>query len=75
MKCPTHTEKMKQLDVVASPPAFVGHPNLTLTHVTFDLDPCDLYNAGQSHTTEPCTVEVVCNVALTNPDGQTESDA
>ncbi len=33
---------MKQLDVVVSPPAFVWDPNLTLTHVTFDLDPCDL---------------------------------
>ena len=34
--------KMKQLDVVVSPPAFVWDPNLTLTHMTFDLDPCDL---------------------------------
>ncbi len=32
---------MKQLDVVVSPPAFVWNPYLTLTHVTFDLDPCD----------------------------------
>ena len=29
---------MKQLDVVVSPPAFVWDPNLTLTHVTFDLE-------------------------------------
>ncbi len=34
--------KMKQLDVVMSPPAFVRNPYLTLTHVTFELDPCDL---------------------------------
>ncbi len=33
---------MKQLDVVVSPSAFVWNPHLTLTHVTFDLDPCDL---------------------------------
>ncbi len=32
----------KQLDIVVSPPAFVWNPNLTLNHVTFDLDPCDL---------------------------------
>ncbi len=32
-------DKMKQLDVVVSPPAFVWNPYLTLTHVTFDLDP------------------------------------
>ncbi len=30
---------MKQLDVVVSPPAFIRNPYLTLTHVTFDLDP------------------------------------
>ena len=34
---------MKQLDVVVSPPAFVWNSYLTLTHVTFDLDPCDLW--------------------------------
>ncbi len=28
---------MKELDVVVSPPAFLWEPNLTLTHVTFDL--------------------------------------
>ena len=39
---PLKTRKMKQLDVVVSPPAFVRNPYLTLTHVTFDLDPCDL---------------------------------
>ncbi len=33
---------MKQLDVDVSPPAFVWNPYLTLTLVTFDLDPCDL---------------------------------
>ena len=33
---------MKQLDVVMSPPAFVWDPYLTSTHVTFDLNPCDL---------------------------------
>ncbi len=38
---------MKQLDVVVSPPAFVWDPNLTLTHVTFDLNPCDLWPLGQ----------------------------
>ncbi len=33
---------MKQLDVdvVVSPPAFVWDPNMELTHMTFDLDPC-----------------------------------
>ncbi len=31
--------KMKQLDVVVSPPAFVWDIDLTLTHLTFDLDP------------------------------------
>ncbi len=34
--------KMKQPDVVVSPPAFVWDPYLTLTHVTSDLDPRDL---------------------------------
>ncbi len=34
-------KKMKQLDVVVSPPAFVRNPYLTLNHVAFDLDPCD----------------------------------
>ncbi len=38
---------MKQLDVVVSPPAFIWDPNLTLTHVTFDLDPSDLWPLGQ----------------------------
>ncbi len=33
---------MKQLDVVVSPPAFVRYLYLTLTHMTFDLDPCDM---------------------------------
>ncbi len=33
---------MKQLDDFMSVPVFVWGPNLTLTHVTFDLDPCDL---------------------------------
>ncbi len=35
------------INVVVSPPAFVWDPNLTLTHVTFDLDPCDLWPLGQ----------------------------
>ncbi len=41
--------RMKQLDVVVSPPAFVWFPYMTLTnvtfdltHVTFDIDICDL---------------------------------
>ena len=34
---------MKQLDVIVSPPAFIWDPNLTLIHVTFNLDPCDLW--------------------------------
>ncbi len=34
---------MKQLDIVVSPPTFVWDPNLTLTHVTVDLDPRDLW--------------------------------
>ncbi len=38
---------MKQLDVVVSPPAFVWDPNLTLTHVTFDLDSCDIWPLDQ----------------------------
>ncbi len=33
---------MKQLDIVVSPLAIVWNPYLTLIHVTFDLDPCDL---------------------------------
>ena len=37
---------MKQLDVDVSPPAFVWTPYLTLTLVTFDLDPCDLLPIG-----------------------------
>ena len=35
---------MKQLDVVLSPPAFVLDPRMTLTNVTFDPDPCDLWS-------------------------------
>ncbi len=38
---------MKQLDVVMSRPAFVWDPNLTFTHVTFDLAPRDLWPLGQ----------------------------
>ncbi len=34
--------KMKQLDVVVSPPAFLWDPYLTLTNVIFDLDICGL---------------------------------
>ena len=44
---------MKQLNVDVSPPAFLWDPytliqprpigHLTLTHVTFDLDPIELY--------------------------------
>ncbi len=34
---------MKQLDVDVSPPAFVWNPYLTLTQMTFDLGPRDLY--------------------------------
>ncbi len=41
---------MKQLDIVVSPPAFVWDPYMTLTHVTLDLDICDL---------EPQTVPVI----------------
>ena len=37
---------MKQLEVVVSPPAFVWDPYLTLTHVTFDLDICELWPLG-----------------------------
>ena len=40
--------KMKQLDVVVSPPAYVWDPNLTLTHVTLDLDPRDLLTSRSS---------------------------
>ena len=39
--------EMKQLDVVVSPPACVWNPYLMLTHVTFDLEPCDLWPRGQ----------------------------
>ncbi len=35
-------KKMKQLDVVVIPSAFVWDPYMTLTNVTFDPDPCDL---------------------------------
>ena len=35
-------QKMKQLDVVMSPPDFVWGPYMTLAHVTFDLEPCNL---------------------------------
>ena len=34
--------KMKQLDVVMSPPAFLLDPYLTLTYEIFDLDICGL---------------------------------
>ncbi len=37
----------EQPDVVVSPSAFVWDTNLTLTHVTSDLDPCDLRPLGQ----------------------------
>ena len=33
---------MKHLDIVVSPPAFIWDPNLTSTHLTFDLDLCEL---------------------------------
>ncbi len=39
-KSQTNLIKMKQLDIVMSSPAFVWDPNLTLTHVIFDLNPC-----------------------------------
>ncbi len=42
----SESEKMKQLDVVVSPPAFLWDPFLTLTHMTFDLDICDLWPLG-----------------------------
>ena len=31
-----------QPDIEVSPPANITSLSLTLTHVTFDLDPCDL---------------------------------
>ena len=34
--------EMKQLDIVVNPPAFLWDPYLTLPHVIFDLDICDL---------------------------------
>ena len=37
-----HMLKMKQLDVVVSPPAFLWDPYLTLTYEIFDLDICGL---------------------------------
>ncbi len=35
-------KRMKQLVVDVSPLVFLWDPNLNLTNVTFDLDPCDL---------------------------------
>ncbi len=37
-----HHFKMKQLDVDMSPPTNIMTFRLGLTHLTFDLDPCDL---------------------------------
>ena len=39
----TVIEKMKQLDIVVSPPAFLLNPYLTLTNVTFNPDPHKLW--------------------------------
>ncbi len=39
--------KMKQLDVDVSPPAFLWDPHLNLANMTFDLDPCDLWPYAQ----------------------------
>ena len=43
---PNHNKM--QLDVVMSPSAFVWDPKLNLTHVTFDLDQCDL-SGSETH--------------------------
>ncbi len=40
--------EMKQLDVVVNPPAFLWDPYLTLTHVIFDLDICNLWPIGHT---------------------------
>ncbi len=62
-KTKQNKKQMKQFDVVVSPPAFVGNPYLTLTHVTFDLDPCDLWPRGQISMTLQKTFEK-CNLTL-----------
>ena len=41
---PLTREVMKQLDIVRRPPTFVWTPYLTLTRVTYDLDPFDLWS-------------------------------
>ena len=64
---------MKQLDVVASPPAFLWDPYLTLTDVIFDLDrQTDRRKA--THKSPPCmstgglknecTASAVCVVSI-----------
>ncbi len=40
---------MKQLDVDVSAPANIMTLGLDLTHVTYDLDPCDLWSIIQDH--------------------------
>ncbi len=35
--------KWSNLTIVMSPPAYVWDANMALTHVTFELDPCDLW--------------------------------
>ena len=57
--------KLKQLDIVVSPPAFVWGPNLTLTHVIVD----DFITVFffQAHSNDRQTDGWT--------DGQTESDA
>ncbi len=46
-----HRFGMKQLDVVVSPPAFFWNPYLTLTYMSFDLDPRDLWPLGRMSNT------------------------
>ncbi len=44
---------MKQLDVDGSPPAFVWNPYLTMTLVTFDLDPVTFILLVNVSTSDP----------------------
>ncbi len=69
---------IKQLDVVASPSAFLWNPYLPLTNVIFDDDNCD----SRSQTVQRCEF-LTSNLLSTDffpvtflvIDGHTESDA
>ncbi len=69
-------EKMKQLDVVVSPPAFLWDPYLTLTNVIFHLD--TKFEPPKSNGSRDINFYLVVfgpmNYFLVT-DGQTEGDA